>query len=213
MRPRARAVVSGVDLAARATGLAKPPPLEADHATAPAPYRKTGAAPRREVLNCRQSTGCRFKIRDHHSSRLHQIRPGVPAHMQPMVRRTAPTKAPSRNPCQSDSDSRKSNVRLTRACAESSRMTWGPNPQPGAPHVGEEVSRPRVENGVNATTPEGHEIPPGSGRTHLMCFDSMPGILNMLNLGGSTNVSERDWPCLAAHRTRTPWGRTSIPSG
>ena len=192
VRPRARAVVSGVDLAARATGLAKPPPLEADHATAPAPYRKTGVAPRREVLNCRPSTGCRFKIRDHHSSRLHQIRPGVPAHMQPMVRRTAPTKAPSRNPCQSDSDSRKSNVRLTRACAESSRMTWGPNPQPGAPHVGEEVSRPRVENGANATTPEGHEILPGSGGTysrkfrvpvpyadiarnlHALSFDSLP---------------------------------------
>ena len=112
--------------------------------------------------------------------------------MQPMVRRTAPTKAPSRNPCQSDSDSRKSNVRLTRACAESSRMTWGPNPQPGAPHVGEEVSRPRVENGANATTPEGHEILPGSGGTysrkfrvpvpyadiarnlHAVSFDSLP---------------------------------------
>ena len=192
MRPQARAVVSGVDLAARAAGLAKPPPLEADHATAPAPYRKTGVAPRREVLNCRPSTGCRFKIRDHHSSRLHQIRPGVPAHMQPMVRRTAPTKAPSRNPCQSDSDSRKSNVRLTRACAASSRMTWGPNPQPGAPHVGEEVSRPRVEKGANATTPEGHEILPGSGGTysrkfrvpvpyadiarslHALSFDSLP---------------------------------------
>ena len=90
--------------------------------------------------------------------------------MQPMVRRTAPTKAPSRNPCQSDSDSRKSNVRLTRACAESSRMTWGPNPQPGAPHVGEEVSRPRVEKGANATTPEGHEILPGSGGTYSRKF-------------------------------------------
>lgn len=170
MRPQARAVVSGVDLAARAAGLAKPPPLEADHATAPAPYRKTGVAPRREVLNCRPSTGCRFKIRDHHSSRLHQIRPGVQAHMRSMVRRTAPTKAPSRNPCQSDSDSRKSNVRLTRAGAESSRMTWSPNPQPGAPHVGEEVSRPRVENGANATTPEGHEILPGSGGTYSRKF-------------------------------------------
>ena len=161
----ARSRVRGGSCCAR-SGRGQPRPLEADHATAPAPYRKTGVAPRREVLNCRPSKGRRFKIRDHHSSRLHQIRPGVPAHMQPMVRRTAPTKAPSRNPCQSDSDSRKSNVRLTRAGAESSRMTWSPNPQPGAPHVGEEVSRPRVENGANATTPEGHEILPGSGGTY-----------------------------------------------
>ena len=167
----ARSRVRDGSCCARCTlGQPLPLPLETDHATAPAPYRKTGAAPRREVLNCRQSTGCRFKIRDHHFSRLHQIRPGVPAHMQPMVRRTGPTKAPFRNPCQSDADSRKSNVRLTRACAESSRMTWGPNPQPGAPHVGEEVSRPRVEKGANATTPEGHEILPGSGGTYSRKF-------------------------------------------
>jgi hypothetical protein len=49
-------------------------------------------------------------------------------------------------------------------------MTWGPNPQPGAPHVGEEVSRPRVEKGANATTPEGHEILPGSGGTYSRKF-------------------------------------------
>lgn len=49
-------------------------------------------------------------------------------------------------------------------------MTWGPDPQPGAPHVGEEVSRPRVEKGANATTPEGHEILPGSGGTYSRKF-------------------------------------------
>jgi len=94
VRPRARAVVSGVDLAARATGLAKPPPLEADHATAPAPYRKTGVAPRREVLNCRPSTGGRF-IRGHPSTRLRQIRPAVDGASHSPSRSRVPTKAPT----------------------------------------------------------------------------------------------------------------------
>ena len=53
-------------------------------------------------------------------------------------------------------------------------LTWTRNAQPGAPHVGEEVSRPRVENGANATTPASHEIPPGSGGTYSKRFRAGP---------------------------------------
>lgn len=52
----ARSRVRDGSCCARCTlGQPLPLPLETDHATAPAPYRKTGAAHRREVLNCRQS--------------------------------------------------------------------------------------------------------------------------------------------------------------
>ena len=51
------------------------------------------------------------------------------------------------------------------------------NAQPGVPHVGEEVSRSRIENGMNATTPERHEIPPGGGGTYspsVPCWTLFP---------------------------------------
>ena len=39
---------------------------------------------------------------------------------------------------------------------------------------GEEVSRSRIENGMNATTPERHEIPPSNGGTYSKKFRAGP---------------------------------------
>ena len=77
----------------------------------------------------------------------------------------------------------------------------------GAPHVGEEVSRPRLENGRNATTPVCHEIPPGSGGTYSKKFRARqcPHLILLSNsVPTATSLNHA--------ATRFCFGRNALPS-
>jgi len=82
------------------------------------PGFEPGVDPRREVLNCRPSTGGRFKIRGHHSTRLRQIRPAELAHQSTVRSRVPPALVFLRKPRARAIQRAARELYPTRACLE-----------------------------------------------------------------------------------------------